>query len=245
MRIVVAIVVALAMTGCADSGSDEELLVSAAASLTDVFAALEGAFEEANPGVDVVLNLAGSSRLREQILGGAPVDVFASASAVDMDHVVSAGETIGAPRLLARNRLQIAVPAGNPAGVGGLADLEEPDLLVGLCAEGVPCGDLARQALERAEVTPSIDTNEPDVRSLLTKIEAGELDVAITYTTDTASTDGAVEGVDIPNRVNVVTEYWVVVLADAREPAIATAFIDFVTSEEGQETMSEFGFGTP
>ncbi|MGH8916340.1 MAG: substrate-binding domain-containing protein, partial [Acidimicrobiia bacterium] len=77
----------LALAACAGSageaaatvgtGSDGELLVSAAASLTDAFAEVATVLEAANPGVDVILNLAGSSALREQILEGAPVDVFA------------------------------------------------------------------------------------------------------------------------------------------------------------------------
>ena len=96
------------------SGLEGELLVSAAASLTDAFAGIEAAFESVNPGVDVVLNLGSSSALREQILEGAPADVFASANTSNMDQVVDAGEASGDPEIFARNLLQIAVPAGNP-----------------------------------------------------------------------------------------------------------------------------------
>jgi len=245
MRLVLVSILALATSGCGDSGSDDELLVSAAASLTDAFAAVADVFEQANPGVDVILNLAGSSTLREQILEGSPTDVFASANFSTMQQVIEAGVTSGPPRIFAENRLQIALPAGNPGGVVGLDDLANEVLLVGLCAEGVPCGDLARTVLVEAGVEVSVDTNEPDVRSLLSKIEVGELDVGITYVTDVISTDGAVEGVDIPEELNGVAAYSIVALEGAGDADLARAFIEFVLSRDGQEIIGELGFSSP
>lgn len=241
---VFAMVLTLVACGPRDE-QDEELLVSAAASLTDAFGAMEPVFEDAHPGVDVILNLAGSSALREQILEGAPADIFASADIPNMDVVVDAGATVGVPEIFARNVLQIAVPAGNPAGVDGLADFANPSLLIGLCAEGVPCGDFAREALRRAGITPATDTNEPDVRALITKIEAGELDAGITYVTDVSSTEGAVEGIDIPDDVNVVADYPIAVLSGAEDRDTARAFIEFVLSDRGQSALAEFGFVGP
>jgi molybdate transport system substrate-binding protein len=244
MRIVVLLVVVLAIVGCGKQ-ADDELLVSAAASLTNAFGAMETAFEEKHPDTNVVLNLGGSASLREQILEGAPVDVFASANRSNMDQVVAAAETFGEPRVFTVNLLQIAVPAGNPARVAGLEDFADEELLIGLCAEGVPCGDFAREVLANAGITPSIDTNEPDVRALLTKVEAGELDAAITYVTDVASVGGRVDGVEIPDAVNVAAEYPIAVLVRAADHGAAGAFIDFVLSPEGQAIMSEFGFTSP
>jgi molybdate transport system substrate-binding protein len=232
-------------TASASSGLEGDLLVSAAASLTDAFAEVESAFEAANPGVDVLLNLAGSSVLREQILEGAPADVFASANNFNMDQVVEAGEVDGDPEIFVRNLLQIAVPSGNPAGVTGLDDFANVDLLIGLCAEDVPCGDFGRTALENAGVTPAIDTNEPDVRALLTKIEVGELDAGITYVTDVLSTHGAVEGVDIPEEFNVIADYPIATLVNAPNPDAAPAFVAFVLSAEGQAILNSYGFSSP
>lgn len=227
------------------SGLDGELLVSAAASLTDAFAEVALAFEAAHPGVDVILNLGGSSSLREQILAGAPADVFASANMSNMSKVVTAGEVVGEPQVFAKNLLQIAVPSGNPAGITGLGDFGRDELLIGLCAAEVPCGDFARTALDRAGVVPAIDTNEPDVRALLTKIELGELDGGITYVTDVTSTGGRVSGIDIPESENVDAEYPIAVLNAAPNPDAAAAFVEFVLSEDGREILGRYGFAAP
>ena len=140
------------------AGLEGELLVSAAASLTDAFAEVESAFEAANHGVDVVLNLGSSSSLREQIIEGAPADVFASANTSNMDQVAEAGEVEGGAEIFVLNELQIAVPLGNPAGVAGLDDFASEALLIGLCAEEVPCGSFGREALEKAGVLVAMFT---------------------------------------------------------------------------------------
>jgi len=221
------------------------VLVSAASSLSDAFADIESAFEATEPGIDVVLNFGASSSLRVQILEGAPVDVFAPANASNMHQVAEGGYVSGEARIFARNVLQIAVPRGNPAGIRGLADFSEPGLRLGLCAGEVPCGDLARQALRNAGVVPAPDTNEPDVRALLTKIELGELDAGITYVTDVASSRGTVQGIDIPTAWNVVAEYPIAVLADAPNPGGAEAFARFVLSDDGRAILARYGFATP
>ena len=238
-------VVALAVAACAGGSGNEQILVSAAASLTDAFTEMEAAFEAGHHGANVTLNLSGSSALREQLLEGAPVDVFASANTTTMDQVVAAGRVVGAPTVFAHNTLQIAVPAGNPGNVMGLADFADTALLIGLCAQAVPCGDLARHVLDNAGVVPSVDTNEPDVRALLTKIEFGELDAGIVYVTDVAASNGAVVGIAIPDDVNVVADYPIAVLSNAANPVGAAAFVAFVMSADGRAILGRHGFGTP
>lgn len=234
------------LVGCTSAGGERtELLVSAAASLSDAFAEMEAVFEESNHDVDVLLNLAGSSTLREQILGGAPVDVFASANMANMEVIVDAGLAATDPEVFASNYLQIAVAPGNPAGITGLADFSREGLLLGICAEGVPCGDFAREALASAGVKPVVDTNEPDVRSLITKVEKGELDAAITYVSDVVTAEGAVGGVGIADEHNIVARYPIVVLADAPRPGVAADFVDFALSAEGQAILRSHGFTAP
>lgn len=227
------------------SAMDGTVTVFAAASLTDAITDVAGAFEAAHPGATVELNLAGSQALREQILAGAPADVFAPAAAAEMDQVVEAGEVAGEPRVFARTSLEIVVPAGNPAGVAGLTDFGDDDLLLGLCAVEVPCGALARQALEHAGVPPRPDTDEPDVRSLLAKVAAGELDAGIVYRPDVVAGGEAVEGITVADDANVATDYPVAALARAPAPALAEAFVDFLVSDEGRAIVTAFGFGAP
>lgn len=232
------------LAGCS-SGQTEEVLVSSAASLTDVFAEMEAAFETENPDVDIVLNLGGSSALREQILAGAPADVFASASQSNMDVITAQGLTPDGAAIFARNRLEIAVPVDNPGGVRDLADFGDDDLLIGLCAPAVPCGDSALAVLDHAGVDPVLDTNEADVRALLTKIEAGELDAGIVYTTDIRARSGTVIGIPIPDGHNVTADYPIAVLSAGGNVTGASAFVQFVLSEAGREILSEYGFLLP
>lgn len=245
-------VVLLAAAACgADNGAGgagdarrTTITVFAAASLTDAFTEIADAFEAADDSVTVELNFAASSALREQILAGAPADVFASANPANMDALVEAGDA-AEPADFAENSLQIAVPAGNPAGITGLGDFAEDDLLLGLCAEAVPCGAFGREALADAGVTPSVDTEEPDVRSLLTKIEEGELDAGIVYRTDVLAAGDAVEGIEVPADQNVVTTYPIAPLTGSEHPEAAAAFVAFVLSEEGQAILVAHGFDEP
>lgn len=251
---------ALLLVGCGDDDGDDtasttteattaeaasdltgSITVFAAASLTDAFDEVGAAFEDANPDTTVEFNYAGSSALREQILSGAPADVFASANPSTMQQVVDGGAAAESSDFV-ENVLQIVVPAGNEAGITGLADFANGDLLIGLCAEEVPCGQFGREALAAAGVTPAIDTNEPDVRSLLTKVEAGELDAGIVYETDVLSAGAAVEGIDIPADQNVTATYPIATLTDAGNPEVAEAFVAFVLSDEGQAILASYGF---
>jgi molybdate transport system substrate-binding protein len=232
-------VLALALISCSREG-DVVIRVSAASSLKDAFGELEAVFEESNPGVDIMLNLAASSTLREQILSGAPVDVFASADVENMEQVASALEL--EPIVFATNTMAIAVPTGNPGGVTGLAALARDDLFVGLCGESVPCGILAREVLANGAVTPSIDTNEPNVRSLLTKVETGELDVGIVYSTDVKSST-EVEAIPVPAEWNVTTDLPIAVLPAAH--TTGSDFVSFVLSSRGREILADRGFGIP
>jgi len=234
------------LLGCGDDASENGTVqVFAAASLAETFAEIESAFEAANPGLDVRVNLAGSSSLREQILAGAPADVFASANEPTMEDLARADELNCEPEIFALNTLEIAVPAGNPGRVSGIEDFANGDLLIGLCAPGVPCGDFARQVLSNAGVEPSIDTNEPDVRALMTKIEADELDVGLVYVTDVNTAGERVEGIKIADRDNVIADYPIAELAHAPNPRGAAAFVDFVVSDKGRAIMSAGGFIVP
>lgn len=228
--------------GGAATGS---ITVFAAASLTDVYAEIGEAFEEANPGASVEFSFGPSSGLVTQITEGAPADVIATASTSTMDDLVDADALDGDPVDFATNQLEIAVPPDNPGEVEGLADLANEDLIVALCAEEVPCGRFAREALAGIDVEPSIDTNEQDVRALLTKIQAGEVDVGVVYETDVVAAGDDALGIPIPEDENVVATYPLALTEQVEDAATGQAFIDFVLSDEGQASLADAGFGPP
>lgn len=232
---------ALAIAGCSGSGANQ-LLVSAAASLTDAMTDLAEAYEAVSD-TEVMLNFAGSSSLREQILSGAAVDVYASADVSNMDPVVASG-LAAEYRIFATNRLEIAVPIGNAAGVTGLDDLANPGLFVGLCAIEVSCGSYGMEALASAGVIPSVDTYEADVRALLTKVREGELDAGLVYATDVAS-EALVAGVEVPDEHNVLVSYPIALISATRNPDAAMGFLEFVLSGEGRAILSSHGFSAP
>lgn len=245
MRRILLVLVAVLLVGGCGGDARRELLVSAAASLTDAFTALEAQYEAEHPDVDIVLNLGGSSALREQILSGAPVDVFASANQANIDEVLAAGLVAGPVVDFASNQITIAVPAGNPADIRGMRDLARDDLLIGLCSPVVPCGEYAERALDIAGVIAAPDTREPDVRALLTKISAGELDAGIVYATDVVAAGGAVGSVDIASGTNVAVKYSIAAIAGDGKEVDAADFIDFVLAPDGQEILRALGFAAP
>ncbi|MGY1740573.1 MULTISPECIES: molybdate ABC transporter substrate-binding protein [unclassified Blastococcus] len=221
------------------------LTVFAAASLTDVFTDLGERLEADNPGLDVQFNFAGSSALATQITQGAPADVFASANPAQMTVVADAGLAAGDPEVFTSNVLEIAVPAGNPAGVTGLADFAREELTLAVCAPEVPCGAATEDVLAAARVTAVPDTQEEDVRAALTKVELGEVDAALVYATDVVAAGDAVEGIAFPEADDAVNDYPVCVLADAPNPGAARAFVDLVLSDEGQAALTDAGFRAP
>ncbi|OLF04409.1 molybdate ABC transporter substrate-binding protein [Actinophytocola xinjiangensis] len=260
---VLAVVAALAVAGCSSSdpgASDGEstgtsgpaapevtgdLTVFAAASLTETFTELGENFEAANPEVSVTFNFAGSSALAKQINEGAPADVFASAAPRNMTETTDTGAVTADPVTFVTNTLEIAVPAGNPAGVTGLADFGKEDLKIGLCAEQVPCGAASKKVFEAAGVTPAPDTLEQDVKAVLTKVSLGEVDAALVYRTDVKAAGDKVEGIEFPESADAVNDYPIAPCAQAPNPQAAQAFIDYVLSQEGQAVLTEAGFGTP
>ncbi|QSB17169.1 molybdate ABC transporter substrate-binding protein [Natronosporangium hydrolyticum] len=221
-----------------------EVVVFAAASLTESFARIGDEFEAAHPAVSVTFNFAGSAILAQQINQGAPADVFAAANPATMQTVTDAGSGDGEPVRFARNQLVIAVADGNPVGIGSLTDLADPEVKVALCGEQVPCGAAARTALDTAGVEVTPVTLERDVRGTLSKLTLGEVDAALVYRTDAASAAG-VAAVDFPESERAVNDYPIVVLAGAGNPPAAAAFVDFVLSESGQAALAQAGFQTP
>ena len=227
--------VALAACG-GDADGDDEVVVFAAASLTDAFTDI-GAAYTTETGVAVTTSFAGSSDLARQIAEGAPADVFASADLANMAKVAEAAPDAV---VFATNRAEIVVEAGNPHGVADLADLADPDLLVVVCAVEVPCGAYTAEILDRSGVALTPASYESNVKAVVTKVALGEADAGIVYATDVAAAGDTVEGVAIDAVANVTAEYPIAALDGTGE-----RFVEFVRGDEAQRILREYGFGAP
>jgi molybdate transport system substrate-binding protein len=216
--------------------------VFAAASLTASFNALGKTFHEANPGVGVNLNYAGTPTLVTQIEQGAPADVFASADTANMDKLTADGFTAGSSQVFAHNQLEIVVAPGNPKGITGLADLSKPGVIYISEAPTVPAGKYSLQALASAGVKVTPKSLETSVTAVIGKIELGEADAGIVYTTDVSAAGSKVTGVQIPAANNVIATYPIVVVKGTTNSVVANAFIAYVLSAMGQSTLATFGF---
>jgi len=235
-----------ASAGGSDPGKvTGDVTVFAAASLKESFEKLGREFERQHPGTKVTFSFGGSDSLAASITGGAPADVFASASPRTMKIVTDAGDASGTPATFVRNRLQIATLPGNPDKIGSLKDLTDPNLKVVLCDKTVPCGAAAQKALDASKLELTPVSYEEDVKSALTKVVLKEADAAVVYRTDVKAAGEKVEGVEFPEAAGAVNDYPVTVLEDASNPVAAKAFIELVQSPEGQRVLTEAGFLQP
>lgn len=239
----------LTLAGCSSStnnatqslapSADTEIVVLAAASLTQTFTEISNKFELANPGVKVTMSFAGSATLAEQIKQGAPVDVFASASSSAM---LSVANEIPNSKTFARNRVVIAYPSANPKNIVTSQDLNNKDLVWIQCDHQVPCGAAADKALAVDGVTAQPKSLEPDVNSVLNKLIAGEVDAAIVYLTDVFANLN-LKSLEFSNKVSAATSYSIGTSNEA-SPA-AQDFVAFVLAQSGQDILIAAGFDAP
>lgn len=254
------LVLMIALTGCDVLGSNQaeesgKVIVFAAASLTESFNDIARQFEEANPGVSVVLNLAGSQQLAHQLSQGAPADVFASADEEQMTAAIQVGRVrSGKQQPFAGNQLSLIIPANNPGGLRTLSDLARPGLHIVLAAPEVPAGRYAKMFIDAAADDPgfgpifkervmaNIVSYEENVRAVLSKVRLGEADAGIVYHSDAApNLAGEINELPIPEELNVLATYSIAPLSNSESPQLARKFIDFVLSAEGQDTLAGNG----
>jgi molybdate transport system substrate-binding protein len=238
-----------ALVACGAGGADDaaELRVFAASSLTDVFPELSATFSDRHPGTEVTFQFGGSSALAQQVNEGAPADVLATADTTTMTSVVDAGNAT-APVVFARNRLALVVEPGNPLSIDGFADLGDPGVVLSMCAAEVPCGRLARLALEQAGVDVEPSSSEPNVRGVVGRVTLGEADVGIVFETDAraAAADGEAAAVELEGLAHALDAvYSIAITAAARDEDLAGEWIDFVRSADGQHVLRAHGFLPP
>lgn len=237
---------ALAFAGAAAQA--QELVVSAAASLTNAFQAVGQAFEQARPGAKVSLNFAASGALLAQIRQGAPVDVFASA---DQETMNRAAGLIAAPTRadFAANTLALILPASSPLEPRALSALTGPSFsrVAAGSPATVPVGRYTVQAVEKAGLAAALQPKwiyGESVRQVLNYVARGEVDAGFVYRTD-ALIEGEKTRIAFTVPTTTPVTYPIARIAASRNAALADEFIAFVRSEAGQAILQRFGFSSP
>ncbi|KAF1006303.1 MAG: Molybdate-binding protein ModA [Luteibacter sp.] len=237
---------------CTASGvvSATDLVVSAAASLTDGFRAVGVAYEKAHPSSHVVFNFAASDVLLRQIEQGAPVDVFASADEAAMDKAVAVQVVdVASRRDFATNALVLIVPHDGKTTITVPADLAAPG--VKRVAYGdpasVPVGRYTKAALESEKLWGAVSAKgvlAQNVRQSLDYVARGEVDAGFVFATDAVVAKDTVRVVaTVPTPTPI--RYPIALVKDTKQPADAMAFRDFVLSPAGRSILARYGFGSP
>lgn len=227
----------------------QELLVSAAASLTNAFQAIGQAFEKTRPGVKVTLNVAASGPLLAQIQQGAPVDVFASADQETMDRAAKARLLLDGTRAdFTRNTLVLIVPAAAavPQKLADLGGAAYRRIATGT-PSSVPVGRYTMAAVQDAGLADALAPKwiyGESVRQVLNYVARGEVDAGFVYRTDAQiEKDKTRIALTVPTRAPV--SYPIALIATSRNAALGRDFIAFVRSEAGQRILDGFGFSHP
>ena len=239
LRMIAVLVASTSVAACGGSDDDRggALTVFAASSLTEVADSLAAAFVDSSPEIDrTEVQTGGSDSLARLIVDGAPADVLLTADLSTMDLLADLPVD---PVVVAHNRAAIVVPQDNPAGIESVTDLGDSSVTLAVCEPVVPCGDAALELFGQAGVEPTPDTLEPNVRSVLTKVELGEVDAGVVYRTDAErSTSVRSVPVDDPPRRPVAA-------AAVNDRDAADAFISFLASPEADAIFATHGFEGP
>ena len=219
-----------------------KVTVLAAASLQKAFEEIEKTVEKDNPGLDVTFDFQGSQDLVSSLAGGNSADVLATANNSTMK-TAAEQKLVGDQTEFATNVLTLIVPKGNPKKITGLdSSLDGANLVI--CAPEVPCGEATQKLASALGVTLNPASEEQKVTDVRGKVESGEADAGIVYTTDAAAAKDKADKIDIPDG-GVINHYPIAQTAKPENPAGAQVFIDAVTGKTGQEILAKHGFGKP
>ena len=234
-----------ATSASASSGEGKatgKVTVLAAASLQGAFEEIEKTVEKDNPGLDVTFDFQGSQDLVASLAGGDSADVLATANNSTMKTAADQ-KLVGNQTEFATNVLTLIVPKGNPKKITGLdSSLDGANLVI--CAPEVPCGEATKKLAEAQGITLNPVSEEQKVTDVRGKVESGEADAGIVYTTDAAAAKDKADKIDIPDG-GVVNHYPIAQTASPENAAGAKVFIDAVTGKTGQEVLAKYGFGKP
>lgn len=232
-----------------ESSKDEvELLVSAAASLTDVLEELKTIYKEKSPETTLNFTFSGSGALQAQIEEGAPVDVFMSAAQKQMDALEQGGHIKKDTRkTLLVNKVVLITPKDSDLGIVSFDDIAKEEIKkigVGDPAS-VPVGQYSEEIFNNLGIKDSINEKlvlAPDVRTVLNWVETGDVDLGLVYATDVMTTDKINIVSEAPEESHKEVSYPVAVIKDSKHIEASKAFLDFLSTDEAKGIFEKYGF---
>ena len=273
LSLLLALTMALALTACGGTKTDDtqtsdtteateseetqntaeavELIVFAAASLTETLDEIIENYKTVAPNVTITPSYESSGTLLEQIQSGADCDLFLSAGASQMDTLEEDGGVLEGSRLdLLENKVALAVPEGNPKGI------ESFDQLAQLLADGavflamgnsdVPVGQYTQKIFayygldEAALAQAGVLTYGSDVKEVTTQVSEAAVDCGVIYATDAFSAGLTVVDSATPEMCGQVI-YPAAVIQGGNEEA-AQAFLDYLQTDEAMAVFESVGF---
>ena len=230
--------------GAAESG-EQEIMVSAAASLTDVLNELAEKYKEQDPGMEIAFTFGGSGALQTQIEEGAPVDLFFSAAEENMDALEEEGLIDTETRKdVLKNEIVLIAPLGDPE-VSSFENILDSDPQIALGEpESVPAGKYAQEIFENLGIWEGVQSHTvfaSNVREVLSWVEAGEADCGVVYATDAMTSDQVQVVCNAPEGGPEVL-YPAAVLKDCANPEGAKEFLDYLTGDEAMKAFEAYGF---
>lgn len=226
-----------------------ELIISAAASMTDALKEAQSQFEAEQQGVTLKFNFGSSGALQQQIEQGAPADLFISAAKGPMDNLVKKGlVTEQAVKNVVSNKVVLIRAKSGPDVVKGWDDLKGAQvkrIAIGN-PQHVPVGQYSKTVLENLALWGAVEQRlvlGEDVRQVLNYVESGEVEAGIVYSTDAAVSQKVMVIAEAPAGSHAPVIYPMAVLKESKQGAQAQAFADFLLSAKGREILSKYGFG--
>jgi molybdate transport system substrate-binding protein len=251
----VLVMTVLVMTGCGAGGSDdaqdvaERITVAAASDLRPAFEELGAAFS-AETGIAVTFSFGSSGLLREQIINGAPFDLFASANVAFIDDVLTAGRgDADSVALYGRGRIVLWAPSGVdlPERIEDLSDLRLRRIVIAN-PQHAPYGMAAMQALAAAGVVDLVRDRlvyGENISDAMRIVESGNAEVgiiALSLAMASDRDDSVRRHVVIPEEMHEPLNQALVVISSGARGAAAMAFREFILSPAGQAVMNRYGF---
>lgn len=235
--------------GMSIAESQKEMTVSAAISLKNALEEIGRVFESKHKGARVVFNFGASGSLRRQIEGGAPVDVFASASQEDMDGIEQKGMIMKDTRVnFAANTVVLVVPVGSKAKIKSfecLMSREIKRIAIGN-PKTVPAGRYAQEVFKYYKVAETIKDKlifAKNVRQVLDYVARGEVDAGIVYSTDAMARSKKVKVVAAASEASLKpVVYPIAVVKGSKNELLAKEFVALVVSREGKRILEKYGF---